>query len=230
MVARVACRGWRRIAGWSNDHPMRSESRKFRPKERIYRGRKFPCKHEERFAIYFDSLGLSWSHEIHTFSLRETTYKPDFFLWDLMTFIEVKPADCLDETWKIHELSIFKPSYCYLVASMPRHNLILHEYARPVRGELRWFDGHEIRWVFCRLCCHPYVSVINPDSPMVSCPRCGFDAGRNSFSNEQVAKIVPVDRAKRWWKNHRGEPDFPKLLVNREYRRAVAGLEGNFDP
>lgn len=205
---------------------MRSESKKFRPRKRIYNGKQFPCQHEVNFAACLDRLGISWSYEPHAFSLEDRTYTPDFIIWDLMTLVELKPADCLEETWKIHELSNLKPNYSYLIASMSQGDLQLHEYGKYVDGEVHWFAKYEISWVFCRLCCHPYIAVDNPDWPLLSCPRCGFDAGENSFTDRQMTKILPIEKAKRWWKNYRNDSHFPKRLIDMDYRQRCAGFEG----
>ena len=196
---------------------MREETRQYKPKECTYRGRKLRCKHEERFAIYLESSGVSWSYEPHAFPLRESEYTPDFFLYDLKMLVELKPADCLEETWKIHELSLLRTEYAYLIASMPEFELKLHEYGKMVEGEMRWFAADEIRWVYCRLCCHPYVFVNHPDWPSVSCTRCGFDAGESSFSDKQMASVLPVDRARRWRDENSEDPLFAERLLNKNY-------------
>ncbi|HEY1718385.1 MAG TPA: hypothetical protein VGH42_08855 [Verrucomicrobiae bacterium] len=192
----------------------------------MYQGQKFRSKHEERFAIYLNSLGVSWSYEIHSFSFSGLVYTPDFLIWDLVTFVELKPAECLEEAWKIHELSRERPNHNYLIASMSSFDLKLHEYGKLIDGEVRWFADYEISWVFCRLCCHPYISVDNPDWPLLSCPRCEFDAGGNSFTDRQMTKILSIEKAKRWWKSHRNDPSFPERLIDINYRQCCAGFEG----
>jgi hypothetical protein len=50
---------------------------------------------EARWAVFFDSLGITYTYEPDCFEVetggRTVTYKPDFFLPDLSKYIEIKP-------------------------------------------------------------------------------------------------------------------------------------------
>lgn len=74
------------------------------PIETVYKGYRFRSRLEARWAIFFDSLGIPWEYEKEGFDIGGKWYLPDFYLPQIDTWIEIKPAlgkDDLDE-WPDH--------------------------------------------------------------------------------------------------------------------------------
>lgn len=62
--------------------------------ETRYAGCKFRSRLEARWAVFFDTLGVSWEYEPQGFILSDGTYYlPDFLLTDCGTWVEVKGAE-----------------------------------------------------------------------------------------------------------------------------------------
>ena len=58
----------------------------------VYNGYKFRSRLEARYAVMFDSMGLTWSYEPEGFILFDGTwYLPDFYIKEIDSYIEVKP-------------------------------------------------------------------------------------------------------------------------------------------
>lgn len=51
----------------------------------------FRSRTEARWAMVFNELTENWAYEPELFKFREFWYKPDFYLYDYETFVEVKP-------------------------------------------------------------------------------------------------------------------------------------------
>lgn len=62
--------------------------------ETKYKGYRFRSRLEARWAVFFDTLGLSWEYEPEGFELPGVgRYLPDFYINDLKQWVEVKPTD-----------------------------------------------------------------------------------------------------------------------------------------
>jgi hypothetical protein len=62
--------------------------------ETRYAGCRFRSRLEARWAVFFDSLGITWDYEIEGYELPSgKRYLPDFLLPDCGTWIEVKGHD-----------------------------------------------------------------------------------------------------------------------------------------
>jgi hypothetical protein len=60
-------------------------------KKTIYKKIEFKSKLESRFARFLDRLNIQWEYEPTLFLLQDGTYyKPDFYLPELKTWVEVK--------------------------------------------------------------------------------------------------------------------------------------------
>ena len=55
-----------------------------------YKGIKFKSKLESNFAMFLDSLNITWEYEPETFNVDGTLYLPDFYLIDNKLYIETK--------------------------------------------------------------------------------------------------------------------------------------------
>jgi hypothetical protein len=62
--------------------------------ETKYGGALFRSRHEARWAVFFDHLGLRWDYEPERYGFATTrgTYLPDFYLPEIGLFVEVKPG------------------------------------------------------------------------------------------------------------------------------------------
>lgn len=84
-------------------------------KPTLYRGVAFRSRLEARWAVVFDSLGIRWQYEPHTFDVGHNGYTPDFYIdggdedheneWG--HFVEVKPGDAVsrNERERIAEIA-----------------------------------------------------------------------------------------------------------------------------
>jgi hypothetical protein len=64
-----------------------------KPIETRYRGYRFRSRLEARWAVFLDALGIEWGYEVEGYHLPDgQMYLPDFWLPEVETFIEVKPA------------------------------------------------------------------------------------------------------------------------------------------
>lgn len=69
------------------------ERLRVRPLETIYGGVSFRSRLEARWAVFFDSLKITWHYEEEGFRLSPSLcYLPDFWFPRLAFFIEIKPA------------------------------------------------------------------------------------------------------------------------------------------
>lgn len=68
-----------------------------------YRGVQMKSRTEARAAQWIESFGWSWLYEPESFIL-DTQYTPDFYIPEIDTLIEVKPAVFLHETDRIRPL------------------------------------------------------------------------------------------------------------------------------
>lgn len=62
--------------------------------ETSYAGVLFRSRHEARWAVFMDHLGLRWEYEPerYGFSTSKGTYLPDFYLPEIGLFAEIKPG------------------------------------------------------------------------------------------------------------------------------------------
>jgi hypothetical protein len=92
-----------------------------KPIETRYRGARFRSRTEARWAVYFDSIGLTWEYEREGYDLGDgVLYLPDFWLPQVSMFAEVKPRELLpDEMDKIERLVKQGGFPCLLLVGMP---------------------------------------------------------------------------------------------------------------
>lgn len=60
--------------------------------ETIYRGVRFRSRTEARWAVFMDACGVRWEYEKEAFDLPAGRYCPDFWLPDLLKWLEIKPT------------------------------------------------------------------------------------------------------------------------------------------
>lgn len=61
--------------------------------ETVYKGYRFRSRLEARWALYFDELGIEFEYELEGYEVAGTRYLPDFWLPEVDTYVEVKPAN-----------------------------------------------------------------------------------------------------------------------------------------
>jgi hypothetical protein len=91
--------GWIRQRRWVKGFPVlglvKTYSRKaamIKAIETIYKGYRFRSRLEARWAVFFDALGIPWEYEKEGFNINGKYYLPDFYLPEIDTYIEIKPA------------------------------------------------------------------------------------------------------------------------------------------
>lgn len=92
-----------------------AEVKDMNPIQTRYKGFWFRSRLEARWAVFFDSLDLSWSYEVQGFRLSNSlNYLPDFFIMDVETswgnhhsgWVEVKGVMKKKDEEKCRELAI----------------------------------------------------------------------------------------------------------------------------
>lgn len=76
------------------------------PIQTKYRHHLFRSRLEARWAVFFESVGAPYEYENEGFELASGTwYLPDFYLREIGTYVEIKPAKSSDpsEEWPDHE-------------------------------------------------------------------------------------------------------------------------------
>ncbi len=63
-----------------------------KPIETIYNGYRFRSRLEARWAVFFDALGIKYEYEREGYKTPHGCYLPDFWLPEIQTFVEIKPA------------------------------------------------------------------------------------------------------------------------------------------
>jgi hypothetical protein len=100
---------------------MNEPARIIKPIETIYKEYRFRSRLEARYAVYFDSVGITWEYEREGYDLGGGLfYLPDFWLPQVMMWAEVKPTKLTDiEMEKIKRL-VFGTGYgCILLEGFP---------------------------------------------------------------------------------------------------------------
>lgn len=69
--------------------------------ETEWMGCRFRSRTEARWAIVFESLGLSWEYEPEGFQTSLGPYLPDFFLTEIGAWVEIKPRRTDDDSKNI---------------------------------------------------------------------------------------------------------------------------------
>jgi hypothetical protein len=66
---------------------------KIKPIETIYKGYRFRSRLEARWAVFFDTVGLTWEYETEGYDIFGEWYLPDFYIKDYECFVEIKPTE-----------------------------------------------------------------------------------------------------------------------------------------
>lgn len=96
------------------------------PIETRYAGCRFRSRTEARFAVFLDTLRITWEYEAQGYQLASgARYLPDFKLPDLKLFIEIKGTDPTGKDLdKVREFAVAAKGHGYvtlmLVGSLPR--------------------------------------------------------------------------------------------------------------
>ena len=103
------------------------------PIETRYKGYRFRSRLEARWAVFFDSLGITWEYEPEGFETPHGRYLPDFRirLADKTAWFEVKPDNFNEDD----------PRWGALVAGT-QTNLVVARGIKPLCGD--FIDGEEI--------------------------------------------------------------------------------------
>jgi hypothetical protein len=64
-----------------------------KPIETLYNGYRFRSRLEARWAVFFDALGIKYEYEREGYETAAGYYLPDFWLPDIQTYVEIKPAE-----------------------------------------------------------------------------------------------------------------------------------------
>jgi hypothetical protein len=89
-----------------------------KPIETIYNGYRFRSRLEARWAVFFDALGIRYEYEPEGFVLENgKSYLPDFFLPELKTYVEIKPAKTMELPHYDGMTEFENPKYAYATAA-----------------------------------------------------------------------------------------------------------------
>lgn len=87
----------------NHQNQQASKNRMVRVKPTSYRGVLMRSRTEARAAEWLETNGWNWLYEPESF-LADTQYTPDFYIPDIDTLIEVKPAVFIHETERIRSI------------------------------------------------------------------------------------------------------------------------------
>lgn len=114
-----------------------------KPIETVYNGYRFRSRLEARWAVFFDAMGLAYEYEREGFDLHGEWYLPDFWLRDLVAWVEIKPwldeALMTDDQW--HD-KLRQDYLCHMLSVLDNYDVCL------IRGN-PYHKEHEC-WLFRR--------------------------------------------------------------------------------
>jgi hypothetical protein len=90
--------------------------------ETEYRGYRFRSRLEARWAVFFDTLGVSWVYEPEGYDLDGLWYLPDFYVSTWGAFVEIKRGNSIptpEERAKCLALARMTGRYCFLIFGTP---------------------------------------------------------------------------------------------------------------
>jgi hypothetical protein len=129
--------------------------------ESAYNGYRFRSRLEARWAVFLDTVGITYRYEPEGFDLGGLWYLPDFWLPSLRTWLEIKPevptGDDAEKVIRFHEAIYSLPDgqsqNVYVLAGEPfangwdRSYDVYFPYAKP-----RGFRKSNQLWTHCPLC------------------------------------------------------------------------------
>lgn len=126
---------------------------RIKPIETTYNGCKFRSRLEARWAVFFDSLGISWEYEKEGYHLDEFKYLPDFWLPDYQYWLEVKGTTPTQEEIKkcqlLQELSGFP---VVLAVGQPHMNRNTVFYCETSDSGGGFAEKENAKWFYCTHC------------------------------------------------------------------------------
>jgi hypothetical protein len=141
---------------------------------------KFRSRLEARWAIFFDTAGIRYEYEPEGFDLDGLWYLPDFWLPDLQTWIEIKPAvPTGEDLQKVlafsqqirHQDADRAPPLVYVLVGSPYYDGRTHTY--DVMSFVEWTASLSVtgmHWAHCPLCDRVNLSLYGRDR--VGCTYC----------------------------------------------------------
>lgn len=122
--------------------------------ETNYKGYRFRSRLEARWAVFFDTLGLTWEYEKEGFDLGDGKYYlPDFWLPQVRMWAEVKGEAFTDEQLSLcARLAEQSSRDVVLLLGMPDFKAYpVLFYCDPAEGEVNIYDGARAGLTDCYL-------------------------------------------------------------------------------
>lgn len=123
--------------------------------ETRYKGYRFRSRLEARWAVFFDTLGIEWEYEKEGYDLGEAGwYLPDFWLPELITWLEVKgdPGEWEEALRKGNALQTKTWQSVVVAVGMPGSHF-MHAYFEEYGGDGGGVaDCDEVRFCLCPKC------------------------------------------------------------------------------
>lgn len=101
--------------------------------ETEYNGIKFKSRLEARWAVFFDTLGLTYRYKSEVFELAGVKYAPDFYIPELNIYVEVKGTTeaCKKDFWRMAHFVDFNGPLnekLMIVGAIPDYTKITFDY------------------------------------------------------------------------------------------------------
>lgn len=96
--------------------------------ETVYNNYKFRSRLEARYAVFFDALGIEYEYEPEGFDLGNgIKYLPDFYIKELVCYVEIKPSIEKITAFDIKRYLLFKNEHDLLliIGSPGYHSMYL---------------------------------------------------------------------------------------------------------
>lgn len=118
--------------------------------ETEYKGYKFRSRLEARYAVLLDELRVKWEYEPEGFDLDGLWYLPDFWLYDLSCWLEIKPeAPHTEEITKAKRLSLHTKNRVFIIAGQPWLDTQISAYHLGIHQDTVPYPWH---WFICADC------------------------------------------------------------------------------
>lgn len=164
--------------------------------ETQYKGYLFRSRHEARWAVFFDALGLRWEYEPEGYDLAENGYYlPDFWLTDLNIWIEIKPVCTNGEGWLDDRHESFSENVGTLIVLRGTPGEVEpYNEMNPYEG---WVIGdYSYYWCECRYCGAVGIQFDGRADRNKHLPNCNYGNGDKGYNMDSPRLLAAYAAAK----------------------------------
>lgn len=167
--------------------------------ETEYNWIRYRSRLEARWAVFMDTLGVRHNYEPEAYDLGDGIfYLPDFWLPDLLAFVEIKPgAPTLDESAKASRLAEHTKRDVFVFYGAPE----LPEFGRGCESAYYFppdgGEDHEYWWCECPSCHRIDIEFVGT-TDRIKC-QCPVSRPKYSYDSPRLQSAYLTARAHRFW-------------------------------